>query len=430
VLIHHDGELADVRRLLDALGVDCVERLGAAEAHEPTATWDVIIATPRRILHFRPPQSASALTRIAVLDGDSRTLRAHLRRLRVEWLVRRPVHPEALRLLLLHVLYRGPERRRRRRVSVGADVRFRSGLLRRTATLTDLSTRGCRLLTRHAVARGKRISLALPGRITDGRPFGVKGRVVRSGPASSRDPGLAVMAVRFDESTPEQRRRLEDVVERFSSGPATCDGPPRRPAAAHAGPPRPPAPAEPGGATAAAETRADAAAPEPAPGSPGAPAGAAAGSETEPAARSCPDDQAATRTNAPAPGEPHDRRTEARRSFERRVVALGDEATRVLLGRDISTGGMRVDAHPGLAVGHRLRLALHAGARAEPIVVDAEVQRDDGDAGLVLRFAPLDDATRDALGSQLGHLPVLAGDGSEDDPPARILSEIIERETG
>lgn len=59
---------------------------------------------------------------------------------------------------------------------------------------------------------------------------------------------------------------------------------------------------------------------------------------------------------------------------------------RMLLGRDLAVGGMRVDAHPDLKVGARLRLALYDPAREAPLVVDAVVARDDGARGVGLQF--------------------------------------------
>jgi hypothetical protein len=125
-----------------------------------------------------------------------------------------------------------------------------------------------------------------------------------------------------------------------------------------------------------------------------------------------------------------ERRGRARHAYDHRVVALGDEATRVLLGRDISTGGMRVDPHPGLSVGDRLELALHAGARSEPLVVEAVVQRDDGDRGLVLRFAGDDPPVASALERVIEHLPVIAGTGGEESGSGLVVSEIIGRRVG
>lgn len=86
-----------------------------------------------------------------------------------------------------------------------------------------------------------------------------------------------------------------------------------------------------------------------------------------------------------------ERRTDARRAYGHRVIALAEDATRVLLGRDISLGGMRVDPNPELGPGDRLRLAIHVRARSEPLVVSARVIRDDGEQGLVLEFQSLSD---------------------------------------
>ena len=55
---------------------------------------------------------------------DSKTLRRRLRDAGTDLIVRRPVHPAALRLLILHSLYRGPEKRRTNRVSVGATIQY------------------------------------------------------------------------------------------------------------------------------------------------------------------------------------------------------------------------------------------------------------------------------------------------------------------
>jgi hypothetical protein len=62
---------------------------------------------------------------------------------------------------------------------------------------------------------------------------------------------------------------------------------------------------------------------------------------------------------------------------------------RVLIGRDLSAGGMRVDRQKDLDVGSRLRIALYDPAREAPVVVMATVLRDDGEHGLALRFDDL-----------------------------------------
>ena len=106
-----------------------------------------MIASARRALELPTDLLRASAFRIAILDGESRIVRALLRRASFELVVRRPVHPAALRLLLLHTLYLGPEKRRTPRVSVGAPVHFRAGLRRHRAILAEISERGCRLLT-------------------------------------------------------------------------------------------------------------------------------------------------------------------------------------------------------------------------------------------------------------------------------------------
>jgi hypothetical protein len=76
------------------------------------------------------------------------------------------------------------------------------------------------------------------------------------------------------------------------------------------------------------------------------------------------------------------------------VVTLHDEARRVLLGRDISPDGMRVGAQPDLAPGSMLQLAIYAAAGEPPIAVRARVVRNDGPAGVALRF---EDLAQDAV---------------------------------
>src|SRR5690606_2714040 len=86
-------------------------------------------------------------------------------------------------------------------------------------------------------------------------------------------------------------------------------------------------------------------------------------------------------------GRPPERRRHERRLYERRILAEAASAMhRMLLGRDLSAGGMRVHRHPDLKVGARLRVALYDAAREAPIVVDAVVARDDGARGFGLQF--------------------------------------------
>jgi len=411
VVVAHDGELGDVCRLLEELGAHWTEIQGRAPGRETLEGARAVIATPQRLLEgrFAP---CSTTQRVAIVERSTKTLISTLRRAGVQRVVARPVHPAALRGLLLHAIYCGPEKRRRERVSVGAPVSFRSGLLPRRAILAELSVRGCRLLTRYAAKRDSALRIKVPARLTGGTVLSLHGRVVRTGPASGEDAGTQSLAVVFSQLTRPQMIALQRLVEAHATGPATL-------ARGESG-----------------ERRTAAVRPE-RPGSPD-PQPAAARATAAPVAPAVvPDPPPQTQTEA-EPEADSDRRGEARREYDRSVIALGHEAARVVFGRDISRGGMRIEPHPNLAVGDVLRLALHLGNRSEPMVVGGRVHRDDGERGLVLLFDELTGSSADHFEKLVSHLPRLEsappGEGSatseESEDSETIVSQILERIPG
>ena len=68
-----------------------------------------------------------------------------------------------------------------------------------------------------------------------------------------------------------------------------------------------------------------------------------------------------------------ERRRSRRGSYEKKVPAFGTRALRVLVARDLSQGGMRVERFSGLEVGDRLHLAIYGAADHEPFLVWATV---------------------------------------------------------
>ncbi|MGH0038346.1 MAG: PilZ domain-containing protein [Myxococcota bacterium] len=383
ILVAHDGELDDVCQLLAGIGGRFLERRGRSGESACDGEWGVVIASPQALLaaRFAPDQMP---LRIAVVEQGSRTVMAMLKRAGVERIVRRPVHPAALRGLLLHTVYCGPEKRRRQRVNVGAPVRFRTGLWPRRAILSELSIRGCRLLTSHAARRDASITVSLPARLTGKGSLSLRGRVVRTGPASGEDAGTQAVAVVFDDLRRSVLAPLQRLVSEYTRGPATLPGrvpSDRRPRAGAVEPAR----------AAAAE-----------------PPAVHADTPPEDAAE---DGAAGT-----------DRRTAQRREYERSIIALGEEAARVLIGMDISLGGMRIAPHPDLQVGDSIRIALHVGERMEPLVVGARVDRCDGERGLLLRFEDLDPDASEYLAKLVDGLPELAPN-REDDAPAPTSEE-------
>lgn len=137
VLILDDGELDDVQGILEELQVEFGRVRGGAIAPNTPPPRSLLMATPRRISAVSAIEEASVdedpPVRVVVVDQDSRTLREQLRRVGFDYLVRRPVHPEALRLLVMHSLYRGEEKRSEPRVAVGLEISFQTGEIPRRA---------------------------------------------------------------------------------------------------------------------------------------------------------------------------------------------------------------------------------------------------------------------------------------------------------
>lgn len=377
-LVLHDGELNDVCALLDHLGTEFSERCGPSTPEDEARAWEVVISTPRRVLEFDPGISGVQPTRIAVMEKESRTLRSMLHRAGVDLLVRRPVHPEALRLLVLYSLYRGPEKRRSLRVSVGAQVRFRTGIRRRTAVLAELSATGCRLLATDTAERGSRIQIQVSAETTRGRNLNLSGDVVRCAPSNL--PGVHAMAVSWGKQRGRTGERLRELVASYCDGPAVLDA----------------RSTDSGLRFAAPEARS-----EPGP--------------TKIAA-------------APEATAPSERRTSSRHEYPKHVVALGVEAARVLLGRDLSLGGMRVEPHEDVSQGDELSISLHVRTRGKPLVLTACVARDEGENGLVLQWIDLSPDARDYLSRMIDFLPVIATREGSDEGTGVVLSEIVDHQ--
>jgi hypothetical protein len=314
------------------------------------------------------------------------------------------VHREAVRLLILRALYHGPEHRRAARLPVSCEVAYRCGWRGRRGHLLDISGRGCRLLTSTELEAGRRIQVQLPTAIAGGRAFGLPGRTVRCVPEEGAVAGAGFnVGVEFETLPEKQRARLREVLNAFASGPVTL-------AARN---------------SIEAVSESEAAAP------PTRRSGFF-GIGLEPLARrwartrfqrwlrglretwrtaaaisAARRERGRAGAHAPTRSaqDPRDRRGGSRHAFLEEVFALKEEADRVLMGRDISVGGMRVDPHTGIAVGDSFELALYGAASEEPLIVEAVVERDDGDRGLALRFDKVDPATAARLERFVAGLP-------------------------
>ena len=403
ILLLHDGELRDLHGILAELGIRVRERVGPLRPAEAKAAWKTVFATPRRLLDFKALPSGPRPTLVAIADQCSNTLRTQMQRLRVDYIVNRPVHPVAMRLLLLHAVYNGPERRRLDRITIGAPVRIKLGLFAKPATLAEISRTGARLMSPQPLAPDSKLRIVIGRELTKSSVMRLGATVVRA--IDAGDEGTEV-GVQFDALKGKQAETLKRFIDLHRRGPVQI-----RHHVADSSPPIMPR----------AEAARKVAAPRPLP--PVAPKSRPDPSATTDAATAIPTSSQAPEAGAGA----SERRHDGRHAYASRVVALGDEAARVFIGRDISTGGMRVDTHPDLGLGARLKLALHAGPRSEPVLVSAVVDRDDGDGGVFLRFCEIGNGRQRELDQMIGRLAFSTGDPDDGDI---VISELIEFEAG
>jgi hypothetical protein len=372
VLIADDGELHDVRALLEELAIPYACR-DDKDSPEPDGVTPLLISTPQHTLALeRGLWNASFASRIVVAESGMRALRSRLLAAPGDFVVERPVHPTALRVLILHCLYQGPERRRRDRVALGAQVKLAVGRRKLSVTLLELSLSGAGLLCSRQLRAGERVELVLPKTLVPA-PFRLGARIRRSTP---QEQGRFELGLAFEPMDAGRRRSLQQLMtdHAVGSAPLKAFEPRHRER-------RPELP-----------TRTSAAA-----------AGASAASASA--------------------GE---RRAGPRGRFRQSVLAGTRGAAVALVGRDLSVAGMRVAAAPELTPGDELKLALYGRGRASRILLKAVVDRDDGPQGLFLRFCNVSDAAAAKLRELIGTLPILASPPPGADRADRVVpSEIV-----
>ncbi len=221
-LLLHDGELDDLRPLLDTIGVSSVERLGGITDADADRSWHVVIATPARLIDLVPNHLGRY--RVCVSEGDSRTLRMMLERANVDLVIQRPVHPETLKQVLVQALYSGPENRRSVRRAVGQSIFFRSGWRARRGILADLAETGCRLLASESLETGRNLSVFVPLRADSRKTLSVHGTVLRASPTDGPEEERHAIQVQFGKLSNKVALSLSEIVERLADGPAVLPG--------------------------------------------------------------------------------------------------------------------------------------------------------------------------------------------------------------
>jgi hypothetical protein len=399
VLLIDDGELDEVRGLLEDLAVDFLHVRGPSVPDEVEEPACLLVTTAGRALTLQlmqPDEPSGKPMRVAFVTGDSKTQRNLLRRAGFEFLVHSPAHPAAVRLLFLRALYRGREKRGATRLALGYEVNYRTGLRKKKATLLELSDSGCRLLTTQALDRGTRLTLHIPRSVTRGKPIDIPGRAVRviRGKKDGDSQDFAV-AVRFEDLSSDLDIRLNHFLETHASGPTAL---PAGEASAHItiAPKTPTIPDMKVHLGSAEEIE-------------------ELGPEEEPIEEPLPEPTAPPRSASPdwiedadpdaewemlenvceeppqleLEGDDGNRREHPRVAYESEVIAMFRDATRVLVGQDISQGGMRVEPNENLKAGDYLRLGIYGKADQDPLLVEALVVRNDGPRGVALPPPPV-----------------------------------------
>ena len=356
-------EIAEILRELDIETIQC-------GPYDPQLTAlddaSLLVVSAEIAMSDPIPVDTDLLVGIAVCGDISETVRSQIRQQGFRYLLHSHIHPEALRLLIRYAIYGERDRRGRVRHPVGCEVSWWVGWKRNRGRLLDVSRAGCCLLVEDSPEAGANIAIKIPAETTGGKALKLQGKVLRSTPNAAHSGNeRTALGVLLDDISPAARKVLAKLCERWSESPPVL--------------PR--------------SERARVTAPE-------------AGTHREEVLTSEP--QANDfQTHATDPSEikredppitesqgssaAASQRSTRRGVFEREVVQIDEDArvVQALLGRDLSVDGIRVVRQLGLTPGNKLRLALFDTPQQEPLILSAEVSRDDRGSGLFLHFVDL-----------------------------------------
>ena len=353
VLLLDDGELGRIRGMLRDLDVDLEHLRGAVSSSDLLeGAYDVVFASVRSTLAFEGELDLGDLPGkpvwIAAHGQDFLPLRVRLRKLGVQFLIQSSVGSEALQLLIRHTLQKAPDKRGVLRLPVGCPVRCSGADGSSFPTqLLDLSQGGCRILSTQQFEVDARLSVELPEKLAGGEACTLPGRVVRK---ELRAPEY-LLGVEFDDLPASTLEAIQAILAGKVIGTVV---------------------------TRLSEELTEEV--------------AALGLTPRPAADAAPVQDVPPDPSPSAPPEPEPdpkRRRNRRVEYTREVTALLGPGEHVILARDLSIEGMRAEPLPELALGTRIELALYGPSGHEPILVQAEVSRDDGEGGTVFHFDPM-----------------------------------------
>jgi hypothetical protein len=368
-VILDDGELDDVRLMLAELGVPFADN--APAGGEPERAVPLLISTPARARAHMAGENGCHIPphylHIVIWIGGAPYSSDALEDIPCDFVVQRPIEPAVLRLLTQRAGYGGPERRRMLRVAIGTPVGLLVDEQRGGAMLAQLSVGGCGLITDDPPDDGSSVTIEFPPELTEPRELRLRGRVLSVREAVQADKTRYDVSVAFEEVALGDRVTLRAVM---AGQPIDF-----RPKAWLMTTPGPPAPAP----------------------------------------------RAPRRRRSVLPAG-SDRRAETRRLFNRQILGGNEGIARILIGRDLSTWGLRVEREAAFELGDELKLALYGGVGASPVMLKAVVERDDGELGWYLRFeAPTPAVARDIEKLLESLVPVDMPGGA-----GHVLTEVLE----
>jgi hypothetical protein len=254
----------------------------------------------------------------------------------------------------------------------------------RSALLADISNRGCHVVADEPFALKARIFFTLSPEATGSKAVELSGSIIRTGPwdAHTDTPRFSA-AVAFDPDMPDASRVvLACMLNARIRGPKSL----------------------------APQLSQELSLPSCA--SPVLP-GLKLDDETDPAIAT--QFKIELSTTSTQEFNPDNQRKNRRVDYQQRIEAATTNNEMILLGRDLSSGGMRVERFADAKLGAHLELALYGLADSTPLVVDAEVVRDDGERGIALRFLSLPRGVAAELENFITCLPAVESleDGEE-----------------
>lgn len=375
LVLDEKGELARIEKLVTRLGVDCVRWLGGSD-DAPPQPRELLVTTGAKALKMSATDEwvpeADGPVWLCVHGEDFFPLRDRLRERGVHYLVQMTTGDEALRLLLQQILYRGTNRRSANRLPMDCEVNVKihdAGTSR--VKLLELSSEGCRFECGRVLEEGTPLSVEIPKSL-GGVEFKIFGKVIRS---ESQSGGKAVVVMQMGGLKPKDREQLEAILRGDRIGTRVTP--------------------------------------------------LAAVPEREP-------DVYVDGTGIPDWDEfarQADRRRHPRWPYLHPVeTAHGRDASESYsaMGVELSIEGMRIVGLPGIAVGSEVRVALHSNIGAEPIALEAEILRDDGDS-LALQFRSVTPELREQIESLMVEEPSIDA-LQADDLERVVMSEVTSLE--